>query len=85
MHLFKLFGNGSKHSWEELDVTEYEHIFEDKTQSIKYKKLTQEMNLYQNYLDLIQKNQLDSQSRTTLKTIQENAKYSLSHTNIKSK
>lgn len=40
------------------------------------------MNLHQNYLDFIQKNQLDVDSRTTLMTIQERAKYTKSNSNL---
>jgi Ca2+-binding EF-hand superfamily protein len=66
--LFRKFGHGSKHT-EEVEIQDYDLIYEDKDQLIQYKMMSQGLNLHQNYLEYIQNNRVNSSKKKELEFI----------------
>lgn len=76
MKLYKQFGDHTQdYDTNQTGVTQFEEVFENNSCHLKYKMLSKEMKLHQNYLEYIQNNKLDTESVTTLKTIKEAGKF----------
>lgn len=52
-----------------MDLENFEEVFGNENNWIDYKILSRDMGLHQSYLEFIQNNQIDAQSRMSMKTL----------------